>query len=169
MPCPFCKKDHDYSVEEALDRLAGGPAQVRAALAGAGEEELNWSPPKAWSPRQVAVHLLDTELVYGLRMRKILSNDDGVLPAYDQDSWAAALTAGRDLVHVLDTFEHLRKDNLNLLRAAVATPANLDRTGKHPGYGVLTLRDHILHLAPHDTNHSGQIRRTREAYRAAKA
>lgn len=165
MSCPFCQLEHNFSVAEAIDQLAAGPAKVRAALAGASAEAVNWAPPKAWSAKQVAVHLLDTELVYGVRFRKILSDDDGVLLAYDQDSWTAACTEGRDLASVLDTFEMLRKDNVGLLRAATAKAANLDRSGKHPGYGTLTLRQVLLHLAPHDEKHSGQIQRTLTKFR----
>ena len=168
MACPICKKEHNFTVEEALERLEKGPAEVRAALAGAGTEEVNWSPPGAWSPRQVATHLLDTELVFSTRYRKILAGDEGELAAFDQERWAAACSAGRDLTHVLGTFDHLRRDNVAMLRAALADPDSLERTGRHPEFGRLTLRDLILHISPHDMNHAGQIRRTREKYRAAK-
>jgi hypothetical protein len=161
MTCKFCQQDHNWSVEEALTRLARGPAEIRHALSGAGEEELRWAPPKAWSPFQVAVHLLDTELIYGVRFRKILSEPGGPLPAFDQDKWAEACSGGRDLRAVLDTFELLRKDNLALLRA---NTAHLHQSGQHPDYGELTALDILMHLSPHDEKHAGQIRRTREAY-----
>ena len=176
MPCPFCQKEHDFTVEEALARLDGGPAEVRAALAGAGDAELNWSQPGRWSPRQIAFHLLDCELIYGTRFRKILAEEDAVLPAFDQNLWSEACTAGRDLANALDAFERLRRDNVAMLRAAAAAPAEktsagsvLDRAGRHPQYGVLTLRDHILHLSPHDRNHAAQIRREREKYGASNS
>ena len=125
MICKMCKLDHDWTIEEALQRLEKGPAVIRKALSGAGPEELGWALPKAWSPKQVAVHLLDTEMVYGVRVRKILSEDNAIVPAYDQDCWAAACSDGRELGHVLDTFESLRRDNLAPFRASVA---RLDRT-----------------------------------------
>lgn len=167
MPCPFCKQEHNFSIEEALDRLAQGPAQIRAALEGGGEEELNWARPGRWSPSQVVFHLLDTELVYSTRFRKLLAQDGGELPAFDQNLWTDTCTAGRDLANALDTFERLRRDNVAMLRAAVRNPAVLDHSGRHPEYGLLTLRDVVLHLSPHDQNHAGQIRREREQYRAS--
>ena len=166
MPCPICKKEHDFTVEEALNRLEKGPEEVRVALAGAGHDELNWAPPGAWSPHQVVTHLLDTELVFGTRYRKILAGDEGELAAFDQERWTAACSAGRNLAHVLTTFEYLRQDNVALLRiAALSDPTSLDRAGRHPEFGRLTLRDLVLHISPHDMNHAGQIRRTREQYK----
>lgn len=165
MSCPFCQKDHNYSIEEALSHLENGPSEVRKALEGANAEELDWPEPGGWSSRQVVTHLLDTEVVYSMRFRKIIAEDDAILPAFDQNRWTEFLTPGRDPARTLETFEHLRRDNVALLRAVTATPARLDRTGRHPEYGVLTLRDHLLHLAPHDLNHAAQIRRIREKYR----
>ncbi len=169
MSCPFCHKEHELTVEESLDRLERGPAEVRAALAGAGEAELNWAQPGRWSPRQVAFHLLDTEIIYSTRFRKILAEDDAELPAFDQERWAAACSDGRDLANALSAFEALRQDNVALLRAAATAPAALGRSGRHPEYGRLTLRDHLLHISYHDHNHAEQIRREREKYRASRA
>ncbi len=124
MPCPICKKEHNFTVEEALSRLENGPEEIRVALAGAGHEELEWAPPEAWSPRQIVTHLLDTEIVFSMRYRRILAGDDGDLPAFDQERWAAACSAGRNLPQVMTTFEYLRQDNVALLRiAAMSDPA----------------------------------------------
>lgn len=162
MPCPFCKQEHSYTVEEALDMLADGPRKVREAVASASEPELVLAEPKpgGWSASQVVTHLMDTEIVYSLRIRKILAEDEGVLPAFDQERWTAALGQGREFSDLLETFALLRKQNLGLLRAAPA--GAMDRWGNHPEYGRLTLRDHVLHMAEHDSKHAAQIRRIRQ-------
>lgn len=169
MACPFCQKEHAYSVEEALDRLARGPLLVREALAGAGDRELDFAEPKpgGWNPAQVATHLMDTEIVYSLRLRKLLAEDDPPLPAFDENLWNAALQGGRELVDTVEAFELLRKQNVGLVRSA--PPGALDRSGRHPEYGALTLRQIVLHLAEHDAQHAAQIRRVRDAYRKAAA
>ncbi len=162
MACPLCQQVHNWTIEEALNRLAAGPDLIRTALRNVTNEEANWAPPLKWTPKQVAVHLLDTELVYGVRARKILSEENGVLLAYDQDKWADACTNGRNVSDVLNTFAALRADNVGLFRASMT---RMDRTGVHPEYGALSLRDLILHLAPHDEKHAGQIKRVRDAYK----
>jgi len=168
MPCPFCQKEHAYTLEEALQRMARAPLYVREALAGASDRELGYAEPKpsGWSAAQVATHLMDTELVYSVRLRKILAEDDPVLPAFDENRWTAALQRGRELLDTIETYELLRRQNVGLVRAAPA--AALDRSGRHPEYGNLTLRQIVLHLAEHDVQHVAQIRRIRGTY-AAKA
>ncbi len=162
MACPICQHEHNWGIEEAIDRLARGPAMIRQAMAGADDKELRWSPMAGkWSVLQIAAHLLDTELVYGVRIRKILSEDHQPIIAYEQDQWAAACTEGRDMEVVLRAFEALRADNIGLFRAAFP---HLGRTGQHPSYGALSAGDLILHLSPHDEKHAGQIKRVRQAY-----
>jgi len=169
MPCPFCQKEHTWSAEEALEMLAQGPQKVRAALAGASDRELTFAEPKpgGWTPAQVATHLMDTEVVYSLRFRKLLAEEDPTLPAFDQNRWAEALLAGRQLNDVLQTYQRLRKQNLGLRRAAPA--GTLDSAGIHPQCGRLTLRDHLIHMADHDSRHAAQIRRIRDAYARSEA
>ncbi len=169
MPCPFCKKEHEYTFEQALDMLQKGPQLIREAMAGAGEREASFADPKpgGWSPAQVAAHLMDCEIVYSMRFRKILAEDDAVLPAFDEKKWATALQNGRDLGEVLTGFEVLRRQNLALVRNA--PQGALDRAGTHPEYGRLTVRDHIIHLGQHDANHAAQIRRIRATYSGGSA
>jgi uncharacterized damage-inducible protein DinB len=162
MTCPLCQHEHNWTLEEAFDRLGKGPAMIRQAMAKARPEELRWSPAAGkWSAAQVAVHLLDTEMVYGVRVRKILAEDNPQLIAYEQDLWAAACTEGRDLERVMQAFELLRADNIGLFRASLT---RLGRTGQHPSYGALSAGDLIMHLSPHDEKHAGQIKRVRQAY-----
>lgn len=163
MACPLCKKEHTETLAQALEALERGPQLVREALAGSREHELATAEPKpgGWTAAQVAIHLMDTEVVISVRVRKILAEDDPELPAFDQNAWTAALSKGRNLKDVLQTFELLRKQNVALARAAGAEGA--DRTGRHPEYGRLTLRQWLLHFPSHDARHAQQIRRIRAA------
>src|SRR5580658_6791366 len=144
MTCPICQHEHNWSMEEAIDRLAKGPAMIRQAMDGTDAKELHWSPAAGkWSVLQVAVHLLDTEMVYGVRIRLILSEQNPTLVAYEQDQWADACTEGRDPERVMQAFELLRADNVGLFRAAFP---RLGRAGQHPSYGTLSAGDLIMHL-----------------------
>jgi hypothetical protein len=166
MACPFCKKEHPENLEQALEALERGPHLVREALAGASQGELMAAEPKpgGWTPAQVAIHLMDTEVIQSVRVRKLLAEEDPLLPAFDQNAWTAALSRGRDLSDVLRTFELLRKQNVELVRGAGA--AGADRAGRHPEYGRLTLRELFVHLSTHDAKHAQQIRRMRAAPRS---
>lgn len=166
MACPFCHKEHTYGFEEALTKLERGPSLVRDAVAGAGETEASFCEPKpgGWSANNVVGHLLDCEMVYSVRFRKLLAEDAPQLPAFDQDRWAG-LGGAAALEEKLRALELLRRLNIALVRAA--EPGAIDRKGHHAEYGALSVRDHILHLAEHDAKHAAQIRRVREAYTAS--
>lgn len=171
MPCIFCKQDHPWTVEQALEMLDRGPRQLREAVAGASEPELSFPEPKpgGWSPKQVAIHLMDTELIWSVRRRKLLAENNPDLPAFDQNLWSDALSGGRETEDAVRTLELLRKQNLALIRSAPAPKGALDRTGRHPEYGKLTIRDMVMHGADHDAKHATQIKRIRTAWAKSRA
>ncbi len=44
--------------------------------------------PGKWSVIEVVQHLADSDLVFGYRLRMIVTEDHPVVPGYDQDAWA---------------------------------------------------------------------------------
>ena len=47
--------------------------------------------PGKWSVIEVLQHLADSDLVFGFRLRMILTEDKPPLQGYDQDAWARTL------------------------------------------------------------------------------
>jgi hypothetical protein len=58
---------------------------------------------------------------------------------------------------LLDEFESLRHENLRSLHEMILTDADLDRRGKHPELGPVTLRQLLATWPVHDLNHIHQI------------
>jgi hypothetical protein len=56
----------------------------------------------------------------------------------------------------VETFAALRAANLAVLRELVVD-ADLDRRGRHPSLGEVTLRELLATWAVHDLDHIGQI------------
>jgi hypothetical protein len=67
---------------------------------------------------------------------------------------------GRSLESLLDEFAVLRARNVAELRALAFTPADLDRRGRHPELGAVTLRQHLATWTAHDLGHLRQIAQT---------
>ena len=63
------------------------------------------------------------------------------------------------LAGLLDDFAALRRDNLRELTALRVTDADLDRRGRHPELGVVTLRQLLATWVAHDLDHIVQISR----------
>lgn len=118
--------------------------------------------PGKWSMGQVLAHLADCDLVWGWRLRLILSQHRPTLTGFDQDAWAERLGyADIDPKDSLAMFSILRKGNLHQVERA--TDEDLDRVGIHVERGEESLRHHLQLYAGHDLLHLSQLERIRTA------
>jgi hypothetical protein len=115
-----------------------------------------------WSIAQVLQHLADSDLVWGWRVRLILSQDKPPITGYDQDLWAERLHyADADAHEALATFGVLRRDNVRLIERA--SPADLQRVGVHSERGEESVGYLVRLYAGHDLLHLNQLSRIRRA------
>jgi len=63
------------------------------------------------------------------------------------------------LSDLLDEFASLRRQNLEDLKAMKLTAGDLDRRGRHPELGVVTLRQLLSTWVAHDLDHIAQTSR----------
>jgi hypothetical protein len=142
--------------------LSGTVASISARIGGLSRAEFKRPErPGKWSIGQVLQHLADSELVWGWRLRMVLTHARPVIGGYDQDLWADRLGYDQaDPQESLQEFAVLRNANLRLLRRATA--ADLKRVGIHEERGEESL-EHMLRLyAGHDLLHLNQIDRIRD-------
>lgn len=151
-PNPYADDLGPRDVFEALDET---PDRIGAAVAGwrPAQFERTYAPGK-WSVRDVLIHLAQTELALGTRMRFALSTPGYVAQPFAQDAWLP-LDRGLDAATALGVYTVLRRMNVALLRALPAD--RLDREFSHPEYGLLTIRWIASQLAGHDIHHFKQI------------
>lgn len=156
--CVFCKKVHGYDIDDALQILRKTPDTLRELLDAVDMDTLS-KKRKAdeWSPRELLIHLIDTEFAYGFRFRYIMAEKEPVLTPYDQDLWVSSYKYGiQDGTQLIRGFTPLRRVNLELLQTV--DRKLFDKQAKHPEYGTITVAQMIPHLAGHDVNHLQQIR-----------
>jgi hypothetical protein len=82
---PLTAEERDALIE----RIEALPGELRAALQGLGDEQLD-TPYRAggWSPRQIAHHLADSHLNAFIRMKLALTEERPTIKPYDQEAWA---------------------------------------------------------------------------------
>jgi hypothetical protein len=144
---------------DALEVLTETLTEIAEVTSGATAEQLDRSPgPGEWSPTQVLHHLADNDLVTGVRVRMIVTDDRPQLVPYNQDVWTARFADLEDDPRAtLHRWEALRENNLRVWRSL--NEAEWLRTGLHPVRGEQSVRDIVMLLAGHDIVHIDQLRR----------
>ena len=148
---------------DPFEVLHATPAALQRTLDERTPEQIRTrEAPGKWAVRDVIQHLADSDLVWGYRVRLVLSQDRPALTGYDQDSWASSLGyAESDPREAFDAFRVLRRANLRLVERA--SPEDLRRVGVHAERGDESLEHMIRLYAGHDILHLRQIERILEA------
>jgi hypothetical protein len=155
------------SVEQAererfIAQYEAGYDEVMRAIEGITPVELDTpETPGEWSPRQAIHHLADSEMTAGIRMRRMIAEDNPVLVGYDQDEFARRLYYDRPLEPSLLAFRAARESSAAILHRL--TDDQWQRIGTHSEYGPLTVDDWLISYAAHAHDHADQIRRARAA------
>lgn len=111
-----------------------------------------------WTARQILVHLADTELVWGVRLRMVLTQERPLIPTYDQEVWVERFSQAEEAKAALDRWRTLRHNHLRMVDTL--TDQQLERVGQHPERGDESARVMIAILAGHDLCHLDQLRAT---------
>ena len=82
----------DSDTAAALDAFAAGAGLVREAIRDADAGAIaSRAPGETWTVRDVLNHLADAELMRAVRVRMILAEPGGQLPAWDEMAWSRRL------------------------------------------------------------------------------
>jgi hypothetical protein len=133
--------------------------EVPRLVATASTEQMSRSPaPGEWSPRQVLNHLSDSDLVTGVRIRMIVTQDRPALVGYDQEAWTERFgSLDATPQETVDRWLALRRANLRMYESL--RPEEWDRVGLHSERGTESVRLTIQLQAGHDRVHLDQLRR----------
>jgi hypothetical protein len=144
--------------------LSRTPSVLRALLQDLPEPWLGkHEGPDAFSPREVVGHLVHGEKTDWVpRLRVILEH--GAARPFDPFDRQGYRDADRvPVAALLDEFESLRRESLDALAQSGVSASDLEREGRHPELGVVTLGQLLATWAVHDLNHIGQIVRVMSA------
>lgn len=140
-----------------LERYRDGYAAVAAAVAAAGPDRLDVAAGGGWTARQVVHHLADAELTSGVRLRRLLAEDEPVIAAYDENAYAEVLRyAARPVEAALPLIEAVRAATADLL--GTLTEEQWARTGTHTEAGAYGVEEWLRVYAAHPYDHAAQIR-----------
>ena len=145
-------------VAALVQELEGMPFELEAAAGRLDDVQARTPPsPGAFSLVEHAWHLADLEREgFGLRIRRLLAEDDPFLPDFD----GARVAEERDyrsksLADGLAAFRRARGENLAALRAVPEEAWG--RAGRQEGVGKVCLRDLPRLMREHDDSHRAEI------------
>ena len=150
-----------HNLQETIALLSRTPAALNALLRDLPEA---WTfrneGEKTWNAFEVVGHLNHGERADWIPRVNIIVQfgESRAFDPFNREGHAVEIE-GKTLAQLLDEFARLRSENLQKLRALNLRPEDLQRRGKHPSLGVVTLSQLLATWATHDLTHLHQISR----------
>ena len=151
----------NFALDKSIDILERTPGVLISLLRNISVDWISESEEGlTWSVYDVVGHLIHGEKADWVpRAKLILSkNPDKKFEPFDRFAQFED-SNGKSLTQLLDEFELLRKMNIDWLRSVKLTQKDLQKTGIHPAFGKVTLRQLLSTWVVHDFNHIAQISR----------
>jgi hypothetical protein len=146
----------------AIATIAATPGNLRAAVAGLNDAQLD-TPyrPDGWTVRQVVHHLPDSHMNAYVRFKLALTEDEPAVRPYLEDRWARLPEASLGPIEMsLALLEALHERWGKVLSAM--TPAEWERTYRHPEAGVQKVDALLVIYAWHGPHHVAHITSLRQ-------
>ena len=146
----------------ALDEIARTPANLRAAVGGLSETQLD-TPyrPDGWTVRQVVHHVPDSHMNAYIRFKLALTEDEPTIKTYEQQLWADLGDTKSTPIEVsLTMLDSLHHRWVQLLESFSA--ADWKRTFRHPELGLVSLEKNLALYAWHGKHHVAHITELRK-------
>jgi uncharacterized damage-inducible protein DinB len=136
-----------------IDRFSeGGPLLVQAASGLTPEQWRDHPIPGTWSIAELVSHLLDCDLVFADRMKRIIAEDSPTIVAFDEQAWIDRLLSNSMPVdEAASLFAANRNWMTRILRAQ--DEADFARFGMHTEKGRQTLADVLVYATNHLDHH----------------
>ena len=150
-----------YSLEKSLEILARTPLVLEQWLRGLSDEWIMQNEgPDTFSPYDVVGHLIHGEKADWIaRMDIILSEGpEKTFRPYDRFAQYEE-SRGKTMDNLLDEFKILRARNIEVLRSRNISAQDFEKTGIHPTFGEVQLRNLLATWTAHDLSHIAQIAR----------
>jgi hypothetical protein len=151
----------EHNLSQTISLLARTPAALNALLRNLPETwTLRNEGENTWSAFDIVGHLIHGERTdWMARARTVLQfGENQTFEPFDRWGQAREIQ-GKSMEQLLKEFAHLRSQNLRELGALNLGQEQLERRGRHPALGVVTLSQLLATWAIHDLTHLHQISR----------
>ena len=139
-----------------VDVLRDSQAEYQTILSkfSSAQWAMPWQPGK-WTAQQIMVHVMQWEMIMGVRLRLAVGTPDYMVQPADQDHLMGTEDRAIDGPTAFATFDAVRR--ANLLFAAALSGIQRSKKVKHPERGVIDVEDILTTIAGHGVHHLKQF------------
>lgn len=150
-----------FDLTHALEILERTPATFRALLGGLSDA---WTAPnegpETFSAFDNLGHVIHGERADWITRAQIILEQGTNRRFEPYDRFAHYRESeGKTIADLLDEFERIRAENLEIVRGWNLTDRELALEGEHPAFGAVTLRQLLSTWVAHDLSHLAQTAR----------
>lgn len=145
-----------------IEQYAAGSDLLHKGIRGLSRSELLAMPiPGTWSVQQIALHLMDSDLIGSDRMKRVIAEEQPALLGYNESAFASRLGYEHlDATMAAKIFRLNRLVTAEILRRQ--PDAAFERTGKHNERGDVSLSDLVSTYVNHLSHHMDFVRKKRD-------
>jgi len=149
--------------QKIVDTLRALPGQIEALVRDLAEEALRQRPvPDQWSIKEICAHLRDSLEIDGERIRRMVEEDEPIIPAYDQEALAREHDyQNESMPLILTALRAFSGGNAYVLERL--SEEQWQRGGRHEERGPIAVASYAEQQAEHVRAHVEQIRALRPA------
>ena len=150
----------EFDFNRSIAVLERTPQILHEMLSGLHDDWIkNNEGEDTWSPYDIVGHLIHGEHTDWMsRVNIILNKENKNFVPFDRFAQFTE-SNGKDLQQLLKEFENLRKNNLAQLEQLNLTGDDFEKTGIHPKFGEVSLKQLLSTWTIHDLTHIAQIAR----------
>jgi hypothetical protein len=142
---------------EEIDSWNADARQMVDLLLSIPADQLDEVAVGEWSPRQILTHMLDSELVFSIRLRSAVAAPGRPVSPYDPDAMATLIPyQSVSLDHIGQAFLALRASNTEILKSL--PESTWEQAVEHPEYGAQPLPAIVRIFGEHIGNHMADLR-----------
>ena len=150
-----------FDIDHSIEILSRTPSAMRAMLDGVSDEWTRENEgPDTFSAFDVIGHLIDGEETDWIPRARIVmaQGENRTFERYDRFRHKSR-NRDRSLASLLDEFQKLRGENIELVKSWNLTNDDLRLTAMHPALGTVTLAQLLSAWVVHDLGHIAQVSR----------
>jgi hypothetical protein len=155
-PLPRPEKVSAEEIELAVAAIAALPENMRSAVAGLNDKQLD-TPYRegGWTVRQLVHHVADSHANLYIRFKMGLTEDWPTIKPYDQDAWVALADSELPVEVSLTLLESLHRRWVTVMKSM--SEADWELGFVHPETGRFTLAQAVVLYEWHGRHHTAHV------------